>query len=418
MRTVSISTKKINDVLIIGGGASGMMAALFACRGGARVTVLERNEKLGKKLYITGKGRCNATNACDTQEFLQNVPCNPRFLYAALDFFSPDDLRALLAENGCDTKVERGNRVFPVSDHASDVIRALSRGNYAARLRCEVKELLVEDSKVAGVVLASGAVMRADSVIIATGGASYPATGSTGDGYRLAVQAGHTVVPPSPSLVPLCTHDDWVKSLQGLSLKNVCLSCMLHGKMIYSEMGEMLFTHFGVSGPLAIELSSHLPESAAPDADVRLDMKPALSHEQLSERLRRDFAQNGKKRLASVLPGLLPARMAALFPALCGVSGETLCSQVTQEERARIAQTLKSIPLPLSGFRPLAEAIVTRGGVNVREVDPKTMRSKLLPGLYFAGEVLDVDAHTGGFNLQIAFSTGALAGARAAEEEW
>jgi len=402
---------------VIGGGAAGMMAALFAAQNGCRVTLLERNEKLGKKIYITGKGRCNVTNACDTDEFLRNVPRNPRFLYSALGQLSPQDLLSLLHDLGCETKIERGRRAFPVSDKASDVTRALEKGMRQAgvhiRLNTRVQRLMAEEGKISGVQLENGEILSAGAVIVCTGGLSYPSTGSTGDGLRFAEETGHKIIPTRPSLVGLITKETWPTQLQGLALKNICLTGLSCGKIIYSEMGELLFTHFGVSGPLAIELSAHLPEGKA--AEMRLDLKPGLTPEQLDQRLTRELAAAGKKQLSTVLQTLLPRSFADLFPALCGVDGKTPCSQVNGKSRQAILQSLKALPLSIAALRPINEAIVTRGGVDTRALIPATMASRQMEGLYFAGEMIDVDAHTGGYNLQIAFATGALAGKSAAK---
>ena len=405
------------EILVAGGGAAGMMAALFAARAGASVTLLERNEKLGKKIYITGKGRCNLTNDCSLEEFLRQVPRNPRFLYGALNRFGPQDMMALMEEAGCPVEVQRGQRVFPRSEKASDVIRALARlmeqAGVRVRLHSRIQSLIVQEGRAAGVVLENGERLEADAVILALGGQSYPMTGSTGDGYALAREAGHHVLPPEAVLSALETVEDWPRALQGLALKNVRLTLRSGRKTLYTELWEMLFTHFGISGPLVLEMSCHLPAELA-QAQVTLDLKPGLTPEQLDLRLQRDFAAQPRKQLQNVLPGLLPLRLSALFPDLAGVSGERVCGQITRGEREQLGAALKALPITLRARRPLAEAIVTRGGVDVKEIQPATMESKLLPGLYFAGEMIDVDAHTGGFNLQIAFSTGALAGSSAA----
>lgn len=407
--------KANNHVVIVGGGAAGLSAALFASRAGARVTMLEKNEKFGKKLYITGKGRCNLCNACDVETFLKNVQRNPRFLYSALRFLSPDDLQQLVNDLGCPTKVERGNRVFPVSDHASDVSRAFLDGlkGQALKLSAEVLGIAAEDGRVKGVRL-QDRLLPCDAVILATGGVSYPATGSTGDGLRFARELGHTIVDLKPSLVPLEIREGWPKQLQGLSLKNVCLTATVHGKIKYCEQGEMLFTHFGISGPLVLSLSSVLATADWKDVQLSLDLKPALTYEQLDARVLRDFGEAPRKQFQNLLPALLPGRMAELFPALCNVSPTKQPAQITAAERARIVGTLKALPMTVTGTRGFEEAIVTCGGVSVKEVTPATLMSKKVKGLFFAGEILDVDAFTGGFNLQIAFSTGALAGNSAA----
>ena len=409
----------MRKVLVIGGGAGGMMAAIFASRAGAQVTLLERNEKLGKKVYITGKGRCNVTNDCTLDEFLRETPRNPRFLYSALSFFSSQDMMALLEESGCPVTVQRGRRVFPASEKASDVIRTLTRllqqSGVEVRLNTRVKALNQAEGRVSGVTLMSGEVLAADAVVLATGGRSYPMTGSTGDGYAFAQAAGHTVTPPSPVLSAIETEDDWPKQLQGLSLRNVTLTLKRGKKTLYSELGEMLFTHLGISGPLTLTMSCHLPENLA-DAVVTLDLKPGLTAQQLDARVQRELEAQPRKQLANVLPTLLPGRLAELFPTICGVDGGKQCCQVTRQERETLCATLKGLPIHLRKLAPLDEAIVTRGGVAVKEIAPATMESKLLPGLYFAGEVMDVDAHTGGYNLQIAWSTGALAGQSAAQE--
>ena len=406
------------EILVIGGGAAGMAASIFAARSGASVTLLEKNEKLGKKVYITGKGRCNLTNDCDRDTFLGQVPRNPRFLYAALSFFPPQAMMSLLEEAGCPVTVQRGRRVFPASEKASDVTRALSSLMRAAgvrvRLNTAVRSLETDDGRISAVRTEAGERIPADAVIVCTGGLSYPSTGSTGDGYRFAAEAGHTVLPASPVLVGLETAESWPRSLQGLSLKNVTLSLVRGKKVLYEELGEMLFTHFGVSGPLVLEASCHLPEDLS-GVSLRVDLKPGLTPEQLDARLLRDFAASGRKELRTELNTLLPASLAACFPRLCSLPEGLHCSQVTAEQRRRLGERLKALPMTILRPRPIAEAVVTRGGVSVREVDPAAMRSRLWPNLYFAGEVLDVDAHTGGYNLQIAWATGALAGRSAAE---
>lgn len=401
------------DVLVIGGGAAGMMAAIFAARAGADVTLLEHNEKLGKKIYITGKGRCNLTNDCTRDEFFTQVPRNPRFLYSALNFFAPRDMMTLLEENGCPVTVQRGRRVFPSSEKASDVTKSLTglmrKLEIRVQLNTGIRSLRTEGDRVTGAETDDGTFLPADSVILACGGLSYPATGSTGDGFRMAGILGHTVISPSPVLVGMETEEDWPGSLQGLSLKNITLTMANGRKTLYSELGEMLFTHFGVSGPLVLEASCHLPDPAR-GAVLNLDLKPGLNREQLDARLRRDFLASGKKQLSNVLPELLPARLAALFPRLCGIPETIPCNQVTAAQRETLVSRLKELPLTVRAPRPLAEAVVTRGGVSVKEIEPGTMRSKKFRNLYFAGEMIDVDAHTGGYNLQIAWSTGALAG--------
>lgn len=393
----------MDDVIVVGGGPAGMFAAIAAGRAGRRVLLLERGDRLGRKLRITGKGRCNVTNTAENP--LRSIVRNPRFLYAALAHFSSADLRGLLERYGCPTKEERGGRVFPCSDKASDVTRALERALREAGVRVLFHARV--DSPQA--LPAHGAV------VLATGGASYPATGSTGDGYALAAALGHTVLPPRPSLVPLLTREDWPCTLQGLALRNVRLSARLGKKTRFDELGEMLFTHFGISGPLVLSMSSHILDDDFGALDVRLDLKPGLTPEQTEKRLLRDWSESPRKRLSSLLPQLLPARLAALAPGLCGLDPDAPVGQISRQDRLRLAAWLKAVPLPVRGTRPLEEAIVTRGGVDVREVLPGTMMSRLREGLFFAGELLDVDAHTGGYNLQIAFSTGALAGQSAAE---
>ncbi len=380
-----------------------MAAALFAARQGAHVVLLERNEKLGKKLYITGKGRCNVTNTAGN--LMPFIPRNPRFLYAAFACLDAVGLRQLLLEAGCPTKEERGGRVFPVSEKASDVTRALEKTLRLAGVEIRVNE---RASSLAP-------LLEKGPVVLATGGMSYPMTGSTGDGYRLAEAAGHTVLAPRASLVPLETAETWSHQLAGLSLENVRLTATVGKKVLMSELGEMLFTHTGVSGPLILTLSSRIVDADLAKLSVRIDMKPGLTEEKLTLRIQRDLDAAPRKHVASILPGLLPARMGEPVLALAEIPADVPCNQITRQQRARLVETLKAIPLTISGSGSLAEAVITRGGIPVSEVNPATMASKRCPGLYFAGELLDVDAETGGFNLQIAFSTGALAGKSAAE---
>ena len=406
------------QLTVIGGGAAGMMAAICAARRGTAVTLLEPNERLGKKLNITGKGRCNVTNDAGCEELLANVPQNGRFLYSAFSRFDGRGTMAFFEELGVPLKVERGRRVFPVSDRAFDVSAALER-----ELR-RLRVTLVRDRAVCVLTDETGAVRGvkgekgtypAQAVVLATGGVSYRGTGSTGEGHRIAAMLGHTVTPLTGSLVPL--RADGCAELQGLSLRNVGLTVYENGKRIYTDFGELLFTHFGVSGPLVLTLSSVLATADWPQVQVTLNLKPALTPEQLDARLLREFAAAPRKQLQNILPALLPARLAEVFPALCGVSAIKQPAQITAAERARIVSALQSLPLTVTGTRGMDEAIVTCGGVSVREIVPATMMSKKVNGLFFAGEMMDVDAFTGGFNLQIAFSTGALAGHSAAVYE-
>ena len=412
------------NVIVIGGGAAGMMAALFSARAGARTVLLERNEKLGKKVYITGKGRCNLTNAADMEQVMRAVFRNPRFLYASFATLDNAGVMTLIESLGVPLKVERGERVFPVSDKASDVIRALQRGLEQAcveiRLNARVSSLALEDGTCKGVLLEDGTRFDADAVVLATGGLSYPSTGSTGDGYAMAESAGHTLQPALPALVPIETRESWPAMLSGLSLKNVRLSAFAQGpkkeKKLYSEMGEMLFTHFGISGPLALTLSSLLPEDLN-GVRLSIDLKPALDEQTLDARLLRDFREMSRKQLTSVMDGLAPHSLAEQLLRLAGLGPAMPVNAVTAQQRAELLRVLKNVPLTPKKLRGFDEAIITRGGVTVKEIDPSTMRSKRVRGLYMAGEMLDVDAMTGGFNLQIAWSTGALAGQSAARGE-
>ena len=406
-------------VAVVGGGAAGMMAALTAAENGADVTLYERTGRLGRKLRITGKGRCNLTNDCDTNEFLTNVPTNPRFLYTALARFSTEDTKAFFEMLGDPLKTERGKRVFPVSDRAADVVEALSRACREAGVHFvheRVSDLLLCDGRVEGVVSASGET-RGDAVILCTGGRSYPQTGSDGDGYRFARAAGHTVTPILPSLVPLVAEGRLCASLQGLSLKNVRLSVVdrTSGKTVFTDFGEMMFAHFGITGPLVLSASAHLSDIVPGKYEAQIDLKPALDPATLDARIRSDFEKYRNRDFLNALSDLLPQKLIEPFVALTGIDGRKKVHSVTREERERMVRTLKCFCISLRALRPIDEAIVTRGGVSVREVDPKTMASKLVSGLYFAGELLDLDAYTGGFNLQIAFSTARLAGTAAGE---
>lgn len=411
-------------LIVVGGGAAGMMAALFAARAGARVLLLERNEKLGKKVYITGKGRCNVTNAADEEEFMRRILRNPRFMYASFAALSNQELMQLIESLGVPLKVERGERVFPVSDHSNDVIQALRRElerlGIEIRYNCRVASLMADEGRCEGVTTEAGEKLFADAVILATGGASYPSTGSTGDGYALAEATGHKVEEPLPSLVPIETKESWPATLMGLTLKNVRLSAYQAGgrkeKCIYSEMGEMLMTHFGVSGPLVLTLSGLLPRDLS-NVRLSIDLKPALDAQTLDARLVRDFRELSRKQLSAVMDGLVPHNLGQQLLVLARISGAAPVHSVTAEQRHALVELLKNVPLTPKRLRGFDEAIVTRGGVCVKDVNPSTMESKRLPGLYFAGELLDVDATTGGFNLQIAFSTGALAGQSAASKE-
>ena len=409
----------MNNVVVIGGGAAGMMAAVYAARAGARVTLLERNEKLGKKIYITGKGRCNVTNAAEGDQFMQSIMRSPRFCYAALSLLDSRGVMDFFESAGVPLKIERGERVFPQSDHASDITRALEREMRAAgvdiKLCARVKGLIVSDGAVHGVETEDGRAWAADAVIVATGGQSYPSTGSTGDGWRMAEETGHRTKPALPALTSIETVEAWPYALSGLSLKNVTLTAFGPGKRKYEAgLGEMLLTHFGISGPLALTLSSMLPENPQ-GLRMAIDLKPALDESTLDKRLLRDLKEKSRSQMATVMDGLAPHALGMTILELADVSPALPANALTQEKRREIVRLMRAMPLTVKALRGLNEAIVTRGGVNTADVNSSTMESKRVAGLYFAGETLDIDALTGGFNLQLAFSTGALAGRSAAE---
>ena len=411
----------MNNVAIIGGGAAGLLAGIAAAQDGAKVTIFEKMRIPGKKMLITGKGRCNITNACELPEIIKNLPGNGRFLNSALRGFTNDDIVYLLESNGLPTKVERGGRIFPVSDTAKDVVDTLVKiySHLGGRLQTDKKvlEIVCKDGAVEGIKTIDG-FYAADAVVLAAGGASYPGTGSDGGGAKLAKKAGHSIVPLKPSLVPLEIDYPYVEDLQGLSLRNVEATLLGDGKKLGVEFGEMLFTHFGVSGPIVLSLSNLAAKALSEGKDVELviDLKPALSEAKLDARIQRDFVEYSRKQLVNGMKDLLPQR---LIPVVCDMAfldEEKFINQISREERHRLMKTLKGFSVPITGTRPIAEAIVTAGGVSVKEINPKTMESKLVKGLYFAGEVMDVDGYTGGFNLQAAFSSGYAAGRAAAAQ--
>ncbi len=411
----------MGNVAVIGGGAAGMMAAVAAAGSGHRVRIYEKNEKLGKKLYITGKGRCNLTNACGTEEMLAKIVRNGKFLYSSFYGFSNRDMMAFMEENGCPVKVERGDRVFPVSDKSSDVIRVFSRKLETLGTECcfrkEVEDIRVSDGRVTGVVLKEGKKFAAaDCVVVATGGISYPVTGSTGDGYRFAKRLGHTVTKLAPALVPFEVKElDVARSLQGLSLRNVQVRVLKGKKVLYEDFGEMLFTHFGVSGPVILSASSYVADPLEKgELVLSIDLKPALDYDQLDKRILRDFEKRKNRQYKNALDDLLPSKIIPVMIERSRIQEEKAVNEITRGERRQLVETVKDFRMTVTGMRGYEEAIVTRGGVSVKEVNPATMESKLVKGLYFAGEVLDVDGITGGFNLQAAWSTGFLAGSSAA----
>jgi len=407
----------MKHILVVGAGPAGMMAAIKAAENGAEVTVLEKMKKPGRKMMITGKGRCNITNAADVPEIIRNIHGNGRFLNSSMRAFDNQDVIYFFEGQGVPTKVERGNRVFPVSDKAQDVVDAMVHRLHELGVTIEtevaVRDLLLQEGRIAGVRTQSGAIYKADAVIVCVGGASYPGTGSTGDGYPMAAAVGHTIVPVRPSLVPLVTEDEWVKDVQGLSLRNVRGTLRVDGEKVQEMFGEMMFTHYGVTGPIILSMSRMASVYLADGGhfvELSLNLKPALSQEKLDARIQRDFEKYQRKQLGNALVDLLPHKLIAPVLDRAFLAMDKPVHQVTQEERHRLVETLQDLTLVIVDTRPLAEAIVTVGGVSVKEINPKTMESKLVPGLYFAGEVTDVDAYTGGYNLQAAFSMGAAAG--------
>lgn len=411
----------MSKVIIIGAGAAGLMAAYGAAQNGCNVTVLEKNEKCGKKIYITGKGRCNLTNACEPDEFFDSIVSNSKFMYSPFYSLTNYGAMDLFSDTfGLEIKIERGNRVFPASDKSSDVIRALTaalgRMGVKIRLGTQVTGLIINDKKVCG-VKCGDLEYDADAVIVATGGLSYASTGSTGDGYEFAKCAGHSIMKLSPALVPLETKQRWVTKLQGLSLKNINVTFTYGGKKIYSDFGEMIFTHYGVSGPVILTAGSYIGDrvSAGGVVELSIDLKPALDFERLAKRIDRDFEEHRNQQFKNSLGGLLPAKLIPVIVELSEISPEKKVNSVTREERNKLARIMKNLSCTITRLRGYNEAIITRGGINVKEINPATMESKLCKGLYFAGEVIDVDAVTGGYNLQIAWSTGYLAGISAGQ---
>ncbi|QEK12182.1 NAD(P)/FAD-dependent oxidoreductase [Crassaminicella thermophila] len=405
----------METVIVVGGGAAGMIAAGTAASKGKKVILLEKNDKLGKKIYITGKGRCNVTNNCDIDELLNNVTTNKNFLYSAFYTFTNYDVIELLHKYGTLTKVERGNRVFPKSDKSNDVIKALEKYmktyNVDIKFNCEVKELLIENNDIKGVRLHNNSIISGNKVIIATGGMSYPSTGSTGDGYKFAKMLGHSIVPLKPALVPLEVEEDWAKELQGLSLKNVLLKTIYKDKEIHVEFGEMIFTHYGISGPIVLSMSNYIKDFLDKGKiKAILNLKPALDKETLEKRIIRDFEKYSKKQFKNSLNDLLPKKLIPIILRLSSIPENKYVNQITKNERKQLVKLLTNLPMTITKTRPIKEAIITSGGINVKEINPSTMESKKIKGVFFVGEILDVDALTGGYNLQIAFSTGYLAG--------
>lgn len=410
------------NVIVVGGGAAGMMAAVACAKNGAKVQLLERNEKLGKKVYITGKGRCNVTNACETEDFLNQIVSNKKFMYSSFYHFDNRAVMAFFEEAGCPLKIERGNRVFPVSDHSSDIIKVLAKTleklGVDIRLHSRVTDLLLkEDGRIGGVVVEEKHLI-ADRVILAAGGCSYPVTGSDGSMWKILAHYGHTLVEPKPALVPFVLKEDYGKELQGLALKNVNLLVKEGKKKIFEGFGEMLFTHFGISGPLVLSASSfYAKKYLGKEIDCYLDLKPALTEEQLDKRIIREFEEHQNKQFKNGLDKLFPAKLTPVMVRLSGISPEKKVNEITREERKHLVYLIKNWKMTVTGTRGFSEAIVTQGGIAVKEVNPSTMESKLIPGLYLAGEMLDIDALTGGYNIQLAWSTGYLAGDSCREKE-
>ncbi len=409
----------ILKIAVIGGGPAGLLAASAAAGMGANVRLFEKNSYLGRKLGITGKGRCNITNSADISEFISNIPVNGKFMHSAFYAFSNTDMIDLLARFGVETKTERGGRVFPVTDKAKTVVDALKRYAKDSGVRATNDTVVAVQKTEEGfrLSLKTKGFYNCDKVIIATGGASYPQTGSTGDGYRFAKELGHTVVPPKPSLVPLTTKGKLASKLMGLSLKNTAITITdENNKKVYTDFGEMLFTHYGVSGPMILSASAHLRDFDKKKYALSIDLKPALDEATLDKRILRDFEENINRDFIHALDALLPQKMIPVIIELSGIDPRKKVRDIKKEERQNLVRAIKNLALEITGTRPIAEAIITSGGVSVKEINPKTMESKIVPGLYFAGEVIDVDAYTGGFNLQIAYSTGYLAGQSAAED--
>ncbi|GAA0780544.1 NAD(P)/FAD-dependent oxidoreductase [Hathewaya limosa] len=400
-------------VIIIGGGPAGMMAAIAASKSNS-VILIEKNEKLGKKLFITGKGRCNVTNNKDISEFFDYIPCNPNFLYSSFYTFTNENVKEFFEGCGVKLKVERGDRIFPESDKSSDIIKALQNKLYENKvkvmLNTKVSDIIREGDVITGLKLEDGSIIKGDHYIICTGGASYPQTGSTGDGYDFSKELGHTVTNIKPSLVPMVAKEEWIKELQGLSLKNIEIKFMQNKKVVYKEFGEMLFTHFGISGPVVLSASAKIPEGKIKDMKAFINLKPALSEEELDKRLQKDFKKYTNKDFKNCLGDLLPSKLIDIIIELSNIDSHKKVNLITKEERKRLGELISNFELNITGYRPIAEAIITSGGVKTKEIDPSTMKSKVIENLSFAGELIDIHGFTGGYNLQIAFSTGYVAG--------